>query len=133
MAQPDKRIKLWDLPAQRRNGASTQRGLGLAVAVFGVLAATIVLLWRQNALLLMATLSEAVVALRLWHERYDIAFFLVLAILGTVAELVFVQSGVWRYANPSLFGIPVWFPSAFGTAGLACERLVAGLVTDSGS
>jgi len=99
----------------------------MASAVFGALAVTIVLLWRQNALLLAAAFIEALIALRLWHTRYDTVFFLVLAILGTCAEIVFVQSGVWCYANPSLLGIPVWFPLAFGTAGLACARLVAGL------
>ncbi len=115
----------------KREGQPAQQAghsVGLAVAVFGALATTIVILWRQNALLLAATLIEAAVALRLWHERYDIVFFLVPAILGTAAELVFVHAGVWRYANPSLLGIPVWFPLSFGIAGLACERLVAGLL-----
>jgi uncharacterized membrane protein YoaT (DUF817 family) len=109
------------------NAAHGRHDVSLAFAVFCALAATIVLLWRQNGLLLAATLIEALAALRLWHERYDIVFFLVLAILGTCAEIVFVQSGVWRYANPTLFGIPIWFPLAFGTAGLACERLVTSL------
>lgn len=100
----------------------------LGTGVFCVLATTIVLLWRQNALLLAATIGIALLVLRLWHERHDAAFFLVLAGVGTLAEIVFVQCGVWRYANPTLFGIPVWFPLAFGTAGLACERLVSGIV-----
>lgn len=103
--------------------------IGQATGVFGVLVVTIVLLWRQNALLLLLISIAAMVALRLWHERYDMVFFLVLAILGTLAEIVFVQSGVWHYANPTWLGIPSWFPLSFGTAGLAGERLAASLAT----
>ncbi len=101
--------------------------MALAVGAFCVSSASIVLLWKQNAVLLVLLSTEALVALRLWHERYDTIFFLVLATLGTVAEIVFVRCGVWQYANPTRLGIPVWFPLAFGTAGLACERLVAGI------
>jgi len=110
-----------------RDGVSSHHDVALGTGVFCVLAAAIVLLWRQNALLLTATLGVAVVALRLWRERYDRVFFLVLATLGTLAEITFVWAGVWRYANPTLLGVPLWFPLAFGTAGLACERLVAGI------
>jgi len=35
-----------------------------------------------------------------------------------------VWNGVWRYANPTLLGVPLWFPAAFGTAALIGERLV---------
>lgn len=101
--------------------------VGRAVGVFCALATTIVLLWRQNALLLFAALIEALAALWLWHEQYDKVFFVVLAVVSTLAEIVFVQYRVWRYANPTLFGIPIWFPVAFGTAGLAFERLATSL------
>ena len=52
------------------------------------------------------------------------AFFLVIAVFGTIAEALFVHFGVWRYANPTFLGIPAWFPVAFGTAGLIEARLV---------
>jgi hypothetical protein len=63
------------------------------------------------------------VALALWHEQHDVSFFLVLAVFGTLAEMAFTHSGVWQYANPTFLGIPLWFPLAFGTAGLAGQRL----------
>ncbi|MBN1810751.1 MAG: hypothetical protein JXA14_02835 [Anaerolineae bacterium] len=50
-------------------------------------------------------------------------FFLVLAVFGTLAEMVFTHSGVWHYANPTWVGISLWFPLAFGTAGLTGQRL----------
>ena len=98
--------------------------LAVGTAAFSVLAASIVLLWRDNALLFVILLVEALVALGLWHDRYDLSVFLVIAVLGSLAEALFVHSGVWRYANPTLLGVPLWFPLAFGTAALIGERLV---------
>jgi uncharacterized membrane protein YoaT (DUF817 family) len=94
------------------------------IVAFWVLAASIMLLWRDNALLFIVLLVEVMVALGLWHDRYDLSVFLVVAVLGSLAEALFVHSGVWRYANPTLLGVPPWFPLAFGTAALIGERLV---------
>lgn len=92
-------------------------------ATFCLLVASIVLLWRNNAILLAVVAVECLVALALWHERHDVSFFLILAVFGTLAELAFTHSGAWQYANPSLLGVPLWFPIAFGTAGLVGQRL----------
>jgi uncharacterized membrane protein YoaT (DUF817 family) len=94
------------------------------LAAFSLLAASIVLLWRDNMLLFIVILVEGMVALGFWHDRYDLSVFLVIAVLGSLAEAVFVHSGVWRYANPTLLGVPLWFPVAFGTAALIGKRLV---------
>lgn len=92
-------------------------------ATFCLLVASIVLLWRDNTILLAVVFIECLIALALWHERHDVSFFLILAVFGTLAEMVFTHSGVWHYANPTWVGVPLWFPLAFGTAGLAGQRL----------
>jgi uncharacterized membrane protein YoaT (DUF817 family) len=94
------------------------------LAAFSLLAASIVLLWRDNMLLFIVILLEGMVALGFWHDRYDLSVLLVIAVLGSLAEAMFVHSGVWRYANPTLLGVPLWFPVAFGTAALIGKRLV---------
>lgn len=99
------------------------RELGVELTAFCVLVSSVVLLWRNNPLLFVVALVEALAALGLWHERYDISFFLVIAVLGSLAEAVFVHFGVWHYANPTLLGVPLWFPLAFGTTGLIGQRL----------
>lgn len=99
------------------------------LATFSFEAATIIQLYQDN-LLLLATLSvETLLVLGLWHERRDVAAFLGLALIGSVAEAVFVHFGVWRHGNPSMLGFPPWFPVAFGLAGLIGQRLV-GTVTE---
>jgi hypothetical protein len=90
---------------------------------FCLLVVSIVLFWRDNSILSTIVAAECLVALALWHERHDVSFFLILAVFGTLAEMAFTHSGVWQYANPTLLGIPLWFPLAFGTAGLTGQRL----------
>ena len=97
--------------------------LWLELASFAVLVASVSLLWRSNLLLFAVALVECLLALRLWHSRFDLTILAIIGGLGTLAEVVFVQMGVWRYANPTLLGLPLWFPLAFGTTGMIGGRL----------
>jgi hypothetical protein len=97
--------------------------LAIEIMAFSLLVASVSLLWRNNLLLLTVALVESLAALRLWHDPYDVSFFLIIAVLGSLAEAVFVHFGVWHYANPTLLGVPLWFPLAFGTTGLIGERM----------
>ena len=97
--------------------------LVVELVAFSLLVASIIFLWRNNLLLFVVMLVECLIALTLWHERYDLSFFLIIAGLGSLAEAVFVRFGVWRYANPTFLGMPLWFPLAFGTTGLIGGRL----------
>ncbi len=98
------------------------------LAAFAFLVTSVVLLWTNNLVLLIVACVECIFALAFWHERRDLSFFLVIAVLGSTAEAVFVRFGVWRYANPTALGIPIWFPLAFGTTGLIGGRLARTMV-----
>ena len=98
-----------------------------AFVAFVLLIGSVLLLWWNNLLLFAVMLVECAIALVLWHERIDVSFFLVIAVLGTLAELSFVRIGVWQYANPTLLGVPLWFPLAFGTTGLIGGRLACAM------
>lgn len=97
--------------------------LGAEMSFFVVLEASVALLWRYNVPLLVMAAAICAVALARWHARFDICFFLIIGVLGSLAEIVFVHSGGWQYANPTLLGVPIWFPLAFGTTGLIGGRL----------
>lgn len=100
----------------------------LELGAFVLLVTSVVLLWPNNLLLLIVACLECIIALAFWHERRDLSFFLVIAVLGSTAEAVFVRFGVWRYTNPTALGIPIWFPLAFGTTGLIGGRLARTMV-----
>jgi uncharacterized membrane protein YoaT (DUF817 family) len=95
----------------------------MELAAFSVLIASVALLWRNNLLLFIVALVECLMALALWHDRLDVSFLLVIALLGSLAEAIFVRFGAWYYTNPTLLGVPLWFPLAFGTTGLIGGRL----------
>lgn len=104
---------------------STRRytDLTLTLVAFCLLVASVSLLWRYNWVLFGVALALCLMSLILWHDRLDVSFFLIIAVLGSVAEAVFVRFGVWQYANPTVLGMPIWFPLAFGTTGLIGARL----------
>jgi hypothetical protein len=95
----------------------------LELLAFALLVVAVSSLWRDNLILTLVMLIEVSGALLLWHDRRDISFLLVVGGMGSLAEAAFVRSGAWHYANPSILGIPMWFPVAFGTAGLILGRL----------
>jgi hypothetical protein len=110
--------------------------LAVEFAAFSLLVASVSLLWRNNLALFVVVLVEWLTALALWHDRLDVSFFLIIAVLGSLAEAVFIHFGVWRYANPTFLGVPLWFPLAFGTTGLIGGRLartITGMWETSGS
>ncbi|MGZ8879778.1 MAG: hypothetical protein ACXW1N_05595 [Halobacteriota archaeon] len=92
--------------------------------LFSVLAVTIVVLQSSSVYALFVLLAIAFTTLAVWHDRYDCWSFLVVAVFGTCADVFFVHYGVWHYSNPDVFGIPLWFPVAFGTSALIGVRLI---------
>lgn len=99
------------------------RDLAMTLAAFCILVASVSLLWRSNWLLFGVALVQCIVGLVLWHDRLDLSFFLIIGVLGSTAEAIFVRFGVWQYSNPTVLGMPLWFPLAFGTTGLIGSRL----------
>jgi hypothetical protein len=100
------------------------RELLTEIAASALLTVSIAMLWRDNTLLFVIVSAECIMVLWLWHERYDLYFFVTIAILSSIMEAVFVHFEVWKYANPTFLGMPVWFPIAFGTAALIGQRFV---------
>ena len=103
--------------------------LGTETMFFVVLEGCVALLWRYNTLLLAIAAVVCAAALARWHSRFDICFFFVIGVLGSLAEVAFVQFGGWEYANPTILGVPVWFPLAFGTTALIGGRLARTLTS----
>lgn len=97
--------------------------LVLEIAAFSLLVGAVATLWESNWLLLILMVAECALALLVWHDRYDVSLLSIIGVLGSVAEALFVHFGVWTYANPTLLGVPVWFPVAFGTCGLIGGRM----------
>jgi hypothetical protein len=68
--------------------------LVIEFAAFSLLVTSVSLLWRNNLLLFVVALAECLAGLALWHDRLDVSFFLIIAVLGSLAEAMFVHFGV---------------------------------------
>jgi hypothetical protein len=93
------------------------KGLAIEFAVFAAGAGGIAL-WHSSPLLLSALLvALAAVAIGgVWPGRDVLVLYLMGAIVGPCGEMIGASSGAWRYAEPTLLGIPLWLPLAWGLA-----------------
>lgn len=107
----------------KRNADPLWPRLATEAATFALHMALIVATWRNNPLLLALLTAEGIFLLVLWHTPRDVGALILIGGLGTLAELVFVRAGVWRYTNPTVLGLPIWFSIAFGVAGMIGVRL----------
>ena len=85
--------------------------------------ASVCLFFKNNILLMVVLIAGWIIGILVWHEKHDIIFFLVGAILGSLGELVCVNYGVWRYENPSFLGIPIWLPFVWGLSAVFIKRV----------
>lgn len=65
----------------------------------------------------------ALLMLLIEKSKSSVYLFVIVAILGSLAEAIFIYFGVWHYAHPNFIGIPMWLPLLWGNAGLAINRL----------
>ena len=114
-----------------RLAANSGMNLWNAILAFLVLVFSIVRLWSNNALLSIVLLVQNLMVLCIWRRRKNAVAFATIAVVGTLAEIAFVSSGVWTYANPTVLGIPALFPLSFGQAGLLGLEIVDALSSHS--
>lgn len=62
-------------------------------------------------------------ALFVWHKKIDFITFVMTAAIGTIVEIISINTGVWAYLNPTILGIPIWIPLAWGYAGVFIRRI----------
>ena len=71
-------------------------------------------LWENNVLLAVSLAAVSIVVLAKFSGKEERILYLVCFALGPIFDLTLVPRGVWSYANPTLFGVPVWLPFTYG-------------------
>ena len=105
-----------------------QKEVIFEIIIFFVVIFTISLLWRYNTILFIALIIECIIIVKLWHQKYDIVYFIVGAILGPLGEIVCIYYGTWIYINPNFLGIPVWLPLVWGIASIILMRIARTII-----
>ncbi len=84
----------------------------------------LIILFYKNIWLLLAVLAILwIIGLLFWHKKNDIIFFIIAGIIASAAEIACINFGVWRYANATIAGIPIWLPFAWGFIAVFMKRV----------
>ncbi len=83
----------------------------------------ITLFYKNNIITTISLVVLWVAALLLWHKKNDMMFFAAGAIAGIGCEIICVNMGVWKYANPTIFNLPLWLPFAWGFIAVFMKRV----------
>lgn len=103
-------------PARRTN--LRQVAVNTVVAVGGV---CLLFRWPLACAAVMAALLAD--TLRTWRGMRDVGVAIAGCVCGVALELVATQAGLWRYAYPSLAGLPAWVPWLWPTFCIGLPRL----------
>ena len=79
---------------------------------------SVTFLWQYPLILNLLCLVYSGVTLYLFKSRSGFFYFLLFGLLGAGSEVLVVQFGAWKYANPDFLGIPFWLILIWGIAGI---------------
>ena len=105
-----------------------KREVGITLGIYVCCVGSTCLFWERPIIVFLCYLLLSGFMLRRWHSPADLVSFLSAMVLGTIADVVAVSFGVWKYSEP-LFLVPVWLPLGWGIVGLFLKRVSGALVT----
>lgn len=79
--------------------------------------------WSAVPFIHVAIACIAVIGLALFHTKDDIIFFAGGVLLDGLGEISAVHFGVWNYAIPDIWGIPLWIPIIWGASFMLIRRI----------
>ena len=71
-------------------------------------------LWENNIILTISLILVSAFILIWFSSREEKILYFACFILGPLFDLLLVPRGVWSYANPTFFNVPLWLPAAYG-------------------
>ena len=84
--------------------------VGLAITVWLIRS-----FYQQNSIIFLTLLFVSVgFFARPTRKKKEIITYGIGAIVGPSMEAIIIDAGVWAYANPSMFGVPIWLPLLWG-------------------
>lgn len=84
---------------------------------------TIGMLYNNNLILTLFLIAYWTIGIKYWYKLHDIYLFITGAVVGPLGEIICISFGAWQYANPTLLGIPLWLPFAWGFATVLIKRI----------
>jgi len=72
--------------------------------------------WRNSFIATALILALGALMALTVRKKGFVQVYPIALLVGTVVEIIGVQSGAWRYLLPDFFGIPFWLPLVWGNA-----------------
>ncbi|MBA4418236.1 MAG: hypothetical protein C0392_10055 [Syntrophus sp. (in: bacteria)] len=98
------------------------------LAIFWFLVFLVILVWKNNILVLLVLMGTYCVRYFLWPNNEDHVVFISGAVMGTIAEIIATKVGIWSYTMPTFFNIPLWLPCAWGVISVLIIRIAQALL-----
>ena len=80
-------------------------------------------LWKNNLFLTSALLVISVFLLLFWTNNEEKFLYAAGFFLGPIYDITLVPNGIWEYGNPTIFGVPIWLPPAYGISIVAMVKI----------
>lgn len=80
-------------------------------------------LWKNNIALTLAFIIISIPVLLFWTNKEEKFLYIAGFILGPIYDITLVPAGIWTYGNPTIFGIPIWLPPAYGISIVAIVKI----------
>lgn len=75
-----------------------------------------ILLKEKIILLTLVLIIVTLIGMFKWKSWVTFVLFVFGALFGTFAEVISIKYGVWNYAFPSFWGVPLWLFIVWGNA-----------------
>ena len=99
----------------------------IGIFIFLLDIALLYYLWKNNAFLTLSFLIISAVVLIFWTNKEQKFLYIAGFILGPVYDITLVPTGIWNYGNPTMFGVPLWLPPAYGASIVAIVKIGKGI------
>lgn len=93
------------------------------ILMYAVAISAIAIFYNNNSTVTILLLIILLIRIKLKPKKDDLIYFSVSFLAGTIGEIILVYFGVWQYLNPTLLGIPLWLPIAWGLTIVMMRRI----------
>jgi hypothetical protein len=90
-----------------------KREIFLEVILMLYLIMTLAFFWKNNLVCSLLIIAGLCFTFIIRSNKADGLSFLAGAVIGSLGEIIVVNSGAWNYSNPTIAGIPLWLPLAW--------------------
>ena len=95
--------------------------IGLVVLISEIL--LLYYLWENNTILTILLSAISFLVLINFSNMQERILYFACFFLGPAFDLILVPRGVWTYANPSIFGVPIWLPVTYGLGAVMIVKI----------